>query len=160
MSMLHTMQSSYQAMRSSFVTVDTTLASYKSSGRPSDSFTAGEEVAGVGIIFAGVGSDEDTFSWSLHGWRVASESGVGPAEFICSGTGALGPVVTELSNSSLYADTVSISDPGSWYDVPVAIDSGNDRICKVCFDLCGFKYLYVDFTAIGGTSMNGYVGFF
>ena len=160
MSMIHTIQSSYQAVRKEFVTADATLTSYSGTSRPSDCFEAGPEVGGVGIIFAGVGSDTDTFSFSMHGYRTAAENGIGPAEFICSGTGALGPVETELGNGSLYADTILITQQGSWYDVPVAIDSGNDRICKVCYDFCGFKYLYVDFTAIGGTSMNAYVGYF
>ena len=167
MSQLQTHQSSYQKIRSDFISVaDTALdgvtagITYKSTDRPSDSecFVAGPEVGGVTVIFSGVGADDDTFSWALWGYRTVAEDQVGPAEFICSGTGILGTALAEIGDR--YADTIAITDPGNWYDVPVAIDSGNDRICKICFDLCGFKYLHVRFTVIGGTSMQGYVSFF
>ena len=164
MSQLHTHQSSYQKIRSNFVTAaDATLSSYKATDRPADSecFVAGPEVGGVSVIFAGSGSDNDTFSWILYGYRAVGEgANIGPAEFICSGTGILGAAEAEIGSGYLYADTIVITDPGNWYDVPVAVDSGNNRICKICFDLCGFKYLHVRFTAIGGASMQAYVGFY
>lgn len=164
MSMLHTMQSSYQRMRKFFITSDdNSLPSYKSSDRPEDVFECGPEVGGVGIIFIGDGVENDTFSWSIYGYRACGLDGVGPGEFICSGTGLLGTAVSEVA--SLYADTITITDPGSWLDVPIAIDVGNNRICKVCFDLCGYKYIYVMFTGVGGggvevDSINAYLGFF
>ena len=169
MTMLHTIQSSYEKVRSAHVTVadsdldgTTTGLTYKSSDRPADSecFVAGPEVGGVGVIFDGEGSDGDTFSWSMYGYRTVGEGNLGPAEIIGSGTGILGTALSESGTGYLYADTVAITNPGSWYDVPVAIDSGNNRICKVCFDLVGFKYLSVRFTVIGSTSMQAYVGFF
>lgn len=165
----HTIQSSYEKIRSGHVTsADTDLdgtttgLTYKSSDRPSDSecFVAGPEVGGIGVIFDGEGSDLDTFSWVLYGYRTVSGTGIGPAEIIGAGTGALGPALSETGTGYLYADTVVITNAGSWYDVPVAVDSGTDRICKICFDMCGFKYLSVRFTAIGGTSMQAYVGYF
>ena len=163
MGMQHTIQSSYEALRSAIVTsADATLTSYKSTDRPSDIWSGGPEVGGVGIIFIGTGADDATFSWSLHAYRTVGESNVGPAEFIANGTGILGAAVSEVGDR--YADTISITEAGSWYDVPVAVDSGNNRICKVCFDLCGFKYILVQFTDIGGvgeaTGMNAYISYF
>lgn len=166
MSMTHTFQSSYERMRLNFVIADDsayTASTYVSGSRPTDCWQAGPEVGGVGIIFIGTGVANNTFGWELYGYRVASEDGVGPAEFIGSGTGALGTAEAEVGD--LYADTIVITDPGSWLDVPVAIDVGNNRVCKVCFDLCGYKYVYVRFVDIGGggaeaTSMNAYIGYF
>jgi len=165
--MLHTIQSSYESVRSSHVLaadadLDGTTAglTYKSTDRPSDNecFIAGPEVGGVGIIFEGEGSENETFSWSMYGYRTVGEGNIGPAEIIGTGTGILGTAVSE--NGYLYADTIVVTNPGSWYDVPVAIDSGNNRICKICFDLAGFKYLSVRFTVIGCTSIQSYVAYF
>ena len=163
--MQHTIQSSYEAIRSGFVTTDdSALTSYKSTDRPtSECWESGPATGGVSVIFIGNGADNTTFSWTLYGYREAAEDSVGPAEFIASGTGILGAALAEVGTR--YADTIVVSVPGSWLDVPVAIDSGNDRICKVCFDLCGYKYLYVLFTNVGGgggeaTSIQAYVSFF
>lgn len=169
MTMLHTIQSSYEKVRSAHVTAAdsdldgfTTGLTFKSTDRPADSecFTAGPEVGGVTLIFDGKGSAGDTFSWSLYGYRTVGPGNIGPAEIIAAGTGILGTAVSESGTGYLYADTIVITNPGSWYDVPVAIDSGNNRICKICFDFVGFKHLSVRFTAIGGTSMQTYVSFF
>lgn len=167
LTMLHTIQSSYEKLRSGQVAVaDSDLdgvtagLTYKSTDRPDDSecFVAGPEVGGVTLIFDGEGSATDTFSWSLYGYRTVGPGNIGPAEIVAAGTGLLGTAVSE--NGFLYADTIVITNPGSWYDVPIAIDSGNNRICKLCFDLVGFKYLSIRFTAIGGTSMQCYVSYF
>jgi len=150
-------------MRSSIITTaDATLTSYKSTDMPSDVWEAGPAAGGVTVIFIGTGADDATFSWSLHGYRAVGQDQVGPGEIIASGTGILGAALSEIGTR--YADTINITNPGSWYDVPVAIDSGNNRICKVCFDLCGFKYVISQFTAIGAggqaTGMNSYVAYF
>lgn len=170
MAMLHTMQAGYQKIRSDFVSSDdsaldgvTSALTYKSTDRPvNECFVAGPEVGGIGVIFIGNGADDTTFGFKLYCYRTVAENGVGPAEFICSGTGILGTALSEVGTR--YADTVVITNAGNWLDVPVAIDSGNNRICKVCFDLCGYRYLYVEFSGVGGageaTSMQSYVAFF
>ena len=163
--MLHTMQSSYQPLRKSLVTVSdsaldgvTAGLTYKSTDRPDDCFEAGPEVGGVGVIFIGTGADNSTFSWKLYGYRTVAESGVGPGEFIAQGNGILGTALSEVGTR--YADTLVVTVPGSWLDVPVAVDSGNNRICKVCFDLCGYRYLYAEITLGTATGIQPYVGFF
>jgi len=129
---------------------------------PADVWKAGPESGGTTVIFLGTGAADTTFSWSMHGYRTVGEGGVGPGEVIAEGTGILGAAVSEVGDR--YADTIVITNPGSWYDVPVAIDSGNNRICKVCFDLCGFRYILVQFTDIGGggqaTGMTAYCAYF
>ncbi len=172
MSMLHTIQSSYETIRADYVTVaDSDLdgftagLTYKATDRPDDVFEAGPEVGGITVIFDGVASDGDTFSWSMYAYRTVGErddgsSNIGPAEIVAAGTGIFGTAVSETGDGYLYADTVVITNPGNWYDVPVAIDSGNDRICKICVDFAGFKFLSVRFTAIGSTSINAHVAYF
>ena len=100
----------------------------------------------------------------MYGYRTVADadnsSNLGPAEIIGSGTGIFGTAVSETGDGYLYVDTVVITNPGNWYDVPVAIDSGNNRICKICFDFSGFKFLSVRFTAIGSTSINAHVAYF
>jgi len=165
MSMSHTIQTSYEAVRSGYVAADDTALDGATSGRTymqadrrvAECWEAGPEVGGVTLIFAGSSADTETFSWKLYGYRVE-----GPAEFVCEGTGALGPAVAP--GGKLYADTLVITDPGNWLDIPVAVDSTNNRICKVCFDLCGFKHLYVEFSDFGGvgeaTDIQAFVAFF
>ena len=164
--MQHTIQSSWERIRSSYVTVAdtdldgvTTGLTYKSSDRPSDCWTAGPEAGGTTVIFDGEASNNETFAFTLWGYRTVGQD-IGPAEIVCAGTGAFGTALSETGTGYLYADTLVITNPGSWYDVPVAIDSGNDRICKICFDLCGFKYLSVRFTTINSASINGHVAYF
>jgi len=171
MGMQHTIQASYEKVRSGFVTSDDTVLdgitsglTYKSSDRPaSECWESGPAVGANTVLFIGNGAENTTFSWKMYGYRTAAEDGVGPAEIIAEGTGIMGTALAEVGTR--YADTVVITNPGSWLDVPVAIDSGNDRICKVCYDFCGFKYLYTEFTNIGGgggevTSIQAYVAYF
>ena len=168
MTMLHTIQSSYERIRAEYITVaDAALTpataglTYKASDRPSDCFEAGPAAGGgMCVIFDGEATDGDTFSWSLYGYRTVAEGGIGPAEIICSGTGIFGTAVSDTGDGYLYVDTIVITNPGSWYDVPVAIDSDSNRICKICFDFAGFKFLSVRFTVIGSTSINGHVAYF
>jgi len=168
MSMNHTMQAAYETIRGNFVTTDDTPLDGVTSGLTylfadmniDEAWEVGPEANAVSIIFAGSDADNETFSWKIWAYRVG-----GPAELVCSGTGALSSSAIMQSGSSYYyADTLVITNLGNWFSIPDVIDSGNDRIAKLAFDACGYKYIYVEFTNVGGAgevaSVQAYGSYF
>lgn len=147
--MLKTAQYGYVPMRGGDVTVaDTTLSpttagyTFHESDRPTSIHKLGEEDNASFIIFENYDTSADINS-AVNIWGYAAK---GPAEFIAelsltTGTARIDDIATDL-----YTDTITrvndLSD-GHIKDIEIR-DSGNNRVAKVFFDNCGYKYLYTE----------------
>lgn len=164
MGMLFTMQAGWEKLRPSNKTsgdaaLDGTTAglTYAFSDKPAQAKKMGYEANGVQIYFAGTDADNETFDWKLYAYTE-----FGPAELIAYGTGTLGTAVTGNADE-YYADTLTITGQ-YWYKVVAIMDTTNNRIARLAFDLCGRRYIYVEFSNIGGVgqvaSINGYITYY
>lgn len=93
---------------------------------------------GVLVIMHGyhaTAPEDKTMAWMLIGWRFDG----GPAEFIANGTATLGTQrVAAGTATEMWADTIAITAQ-KWPKTISIIDSGNNRIAKLAFDLCGIS---------------------
>jgi len=97
----------------------------------------------VELIFAGGDAANDSFSFMVMAWRHG-----GPATVVCYGTATLGSqdVVTYPDGSSgtgkFWADTLSVTDE---WPTSVGAENSDDKgsVAKLCFDLMGYRYVYV-----------------
>lgn len=145
MSLLETKQDKYYVLRAVSATDDTAmdLAGTDSTcdfeNIPSYAITVPHRVNSINIIFKGTDGANEIMNWALYAYKED-----GPAEFIANGTATLGtqPVDSDVAGATggFYADTISITSQ-KWLRVLSVIDSGNDRVAKLTFDLCGYKYL-------------------
>jgi len=88
------------------------------------------------VTFYGTTTANQSLDWMLVGWREG-----GPAEHIATGTALLGTQrVATGTSTTLYADTITISSQ-TWPKTVSVVDSGNDRIAKLVFDLCGIAWI-------------------
>ena len=148
--MVHTIQGAYVRLRSDFVTSDdqaldgtTSSYTYKWDDKPTEALEVGPESNAVEIIFYGKAAADKTFSWKLWAWREN-----GPAKYIAHGTGALGTAVQGTANT-YFADTLVITAQ-AWLKGVGRKDNANNRITSLALDLCGYKYIYIEFTDVGG----------
>lgn len=89
------------------------------------------------VLFHGTDTADETMAWMLVGWRGLG----GPAEFIANGTATLGTQQLEAATTTgLYADTIAITAQ-KWPSIISIVDSGNNRVAKLVFDLCGIKHI-------------------
>jgi hypothetical protein len=108
------------------------------------------------IYFTATGSDGDEFNWRIYAYKEN-----GPAKYVANGTATLGTATVNATDK--YIDTIVISNQG-WFKIPAAIDSGNNRVAYLAYDLCGHQYLWVELTNVGGggepSSVNAYITYF
>jgi len=104
------------------------------------------------LAFAGSDAANDTFTVKVWAWRVAN----GPAALVYSGTGILGTQAVvvwpggDAATSRFWADTLS-ADGGFWLTtVKVADGAGNNRMSRLCFDTCGYRYVWCEITSADG----------
>jgi len=118
------------------------------------------KVNGIIFYFMGGDADLDAFTWKIYGWRNEN----GPAEIVADGTGVLGsqavvryPHNSEIATSKFWADTLVVSND-RWMKKVEATTDGGDSVSKVWFDICGYRYFYVEIpTAVG--VMASYVAY-
>jgi hypothetical protein len=144
------MQNGYEPLRVDYATADdsvkdgtTANLTFQHVDMPSTVKQVGPEANICEMLFEGAGSENDTFSFKLYSYSVN-----GPAEIICAGNGILG--TAKYDNDHLYCDTVTFTEQTNWLDTPVTVDSGNNRICRVCTDLFGTRFIDIEFTNVGG----------
>jgi len=161
MPMLHTLQTSYEPMRSADVTADDTLIDPSGSAgnwltdfTSRDVYELGPETNGVEIIFWAEADETDYFGCKLWGGAVGTPS---IAEFICDMSGQAGAAIADVTNpdntSRLFVDYIYIFDQAH-IDMVGLLDSsrGNNRIAKLAFDTYGYKFLYPEFYTVGDTT--------
>lgn len=162
MPMQHTMQAGHQPLRENVTADDANLDGVTSSktfnwtDKPEAAAAVGPEANYALIYFTGTTTEDDTFSWRIYAYKAS-----GPAKYVAHGTGALGAAI--VSGNEYYADTLAISARG-WFKIPAVVDSGNNRVAYLCFDLCGHEHIYVEIDDIVGagkcTTVNSYVTWF
>ena len=150
MSMYHTLQAGYEPLRKDYATSDdsvkdgtTTGLTFMFSDKPAITKQVGPEANICEILFEGAGSANDTFSFKMYSYSVN-----GPAEIIAAGDCILG--TAKYDSTHLFCDSVTFTDLTNWLDTPVRVDHGNNRMCRVCFDLFGTRFIDIEFTNIGG----------
>jgi hypothetical protein len=154
--MLHTIQGTYESMRTGDVTTDDTALDGETSGytyhwhdKPSEAFELGQEFNSCEIIFTGGyecadntanadTTDDGNFAFNIYGYTER-----GPAEFLCEISGTVGTARITDSTLALYVDTLTVSSQKHMKKLMVE-DSGNNRIAKLSFDVLGYKYLYAE----------------
>lgn len=157
--MLHTLQGSYELLRSAWVTANddaldgtTSGLTYQLKDKPTDTKEIGPDANGVIIHFAGKAAANKTFTFKLWGYSVS-----GPAELICTGTCTLGTAL-EGTASTFYVDTIVITR--KWHRKVTVADSKNNRVATLDFDACGCKWIRLELGGLGGanaTAANGYI---
>lgn len=81
--------------------------------------------------------EDKTMAWMLIGWRFDG----GPAEFIANGTATLGTQrVAAGTATEMWADTIAITAQ-KWPKALSIVDSANNRVAKLAFDLCGIRHI-------------------
>ena len=152
--MYHTLQAGFEPLRQVYATSDdsvkdgtTVNLTFQAGDRPSNVKQIGPEANICEIMFEGAGSVNDTFSFKMYSYSVN-----GPAEIICAGDCVLGTAKYDADH--LFCDTVTFTDVSNWLDTPVAVDNGNNRIFRVCFDLFGTRFIDIEFTNIGGGGLE------
>ncbi len=145
MTMLHTIQGTYEPLRDAITSADATVGpgDFDFSSKPSHAFQTDEAWNGLEMIFkfpSGAVANEDVHGM-LYGWvqngpreRIAEIS-------VTAGTATIGGVATALWGdtivlTSLHINTVSVTD------------SANNTVAKLAFDLAGLKYVAAEFTVL------------
>lgn len=154
--MLHTMQGSYESMRSGDVTTDDTALDGETSNytyhwhdKPKEAFQLGPEYNSCEIIFTGGfecadntvnadTTDGGNFAFKFYGYTEH-----GPAEYLADVSGTIGLARIADSTLALYADTIVIAEQKHVKTLSVS-DSAADRVAKLTFDVFGYKYLYAE----------------
>ena len=168
MTMLQTIQASYEKMRSEDVTVDDTGFDGVTKGQrltditTRDVFIYDTATNGVSVMFSAEAVDGDTFGAEI--WNITNN---GIADKVADITGIIGTAVADMTNvddtSRLFGDTVTISEEFHLKEVTVA-DSGNNRFAKVGWDTLGCRGGYISFHSVGGAGeakrITPYVRFF
>jgi hypothetical protein len=97
----------------------------------------GPEANGCVIIAACVSTatEDKNGNFELWGWPE-----LGPAEYIADISCTTGLNYINDISTALYVDTMTIAEQFHVKNL-TAKDSGNNRICKLQFDLAGIKYL-------------------
>lgn len=143
MPILETKQEKYYVLKT--LGVDDTALVWSGASQTVDNFTiAGATIeiyepptranAAI-VVFHGTDAANETLNWMLVGWRGKDD----PAEFIANGTAILGTQrVAKATAAELWADTISITSQ-KWLTTVSVVDSGNNRMAKLAFDLCGLK---------------------
>lgn len=94
--------------------------------------------------------ENKTMTWKLYGWREG-----GPAEYIAHGTATLGTQrVATGTATEMYADTIAITAQ-AWLDTVSVIDSGNNRIAKLAFDMYGLARIACVMTNNSSSTTTG-----
>ena len=107
-------------------------------------------------IDAGTTADAKTLSWKIYAWKEAES----PAEYVALGTATFGtqdvgrlPDKTHQLTGALrnWADTIVITT--QYFPQTLAVSTvGSNSVCKLSFDLAGYKYIYVELTDCDGTT--------
>jgi len=157
MSVLHTIQASYEPMRSGDVTTDDTALDGETDGytyhcedRPKEAYKLGPEYNSCEIIFTGGyecadntenadTTDGGNFAFKFYGYAEH-----GPAEYLCDVSGTIGLARISDSTLALYADTLTIASQAHIKTISTADAAGSDRIAKLIFDTCGLRYIYAE----------------
>lgn len=108
----------------------------------------------VSLIICGGAAADKTFSYNIYAYRDIN----GPAELVATGTGTIGSQAVVLyphdgstATNIFWADT--LTDTGDWIGDGVRIDdSGNNRVCKLTFDVFGYRWLYAEILEADGTT--------
>lgn len=102
--------------------------------KPAAAKKVGTELNGVEILFYGTDAADETCNFKVYAYRAN-----GPAILVCTGVAVLGTALH--STGTYYADTLEITDYWSTCHV---LDSGNNRIARLTFDLRGYQWVYVE----------------
>lgn len=148
--MLQTIQLGYEPMRAADVTVldisldgETAGYTFDKSDRPSDCWQMGPETNAVEIIFPVYDTSNNTkFRFKFWGYTPN-----GPAEFLCDISGTTGLARIDDSTVNLYADTITIAEQKHLKTISV-VDNASDRIAKLIFDACGYKWIYAQCVSV------------
>jgi len=156
---LQTIHSPYILLRDA-ANEDTSLVTLATAGdfanKPSGAMQLDADANGVAIIICGGAAADKTLAWKAYGWRRNN----GPAEMIAYGTATLGTqqVVkypdtgTAPAATKFWADTIAITEQAWLATVWTADAEGNNRVGKLCFDYCGYEWLYVEITSADGAT--------
>ena len=156
MAMQHTIRGSYAPMRSGDVTTDDTALDGETAGytyhwkdKPKEAFQLGEEYNKCEIIFtagyecADSTDNADASDGGNFAFKFYSYTENGPAEFLADISGTVGTARIADSTLALYVDRLTIASQ-QHPEAVASKDNGNNRIAKLVFDTCGFKYLYAE----------------
>lgn len=145
--MLNTIQGTYEPLRPETGEVDGTLSvnAWDWTAKPSTAFRTGPEWNSMEMIFkfpsdatANDDADGNIFGYVENG----------PKEWIAEISVTAGTATIGADAASLYGDTIVIGSQGHPTTVSVS-DSATNRAAKLTFDILGYKYISVEFTAAG-----------
>jgi hypothetical protein len=88
------------------------------------------------VIFKGTDAADEAFNYKVYAYRDD-----GPARLVCYGAVTLGTAVG-ASSGEFYGDTITATS--TWITSVKVVDSGNNRIASLVFDLCGYRQIYVE----------------
>ena len=161
MTVNHTIQLSYEAMRTADVTADESLIDptgsdsnkWISEFTRNDVYELGPEANAVEIIGWAEADDTDYVDFQL--WGGAQCMGKTVASFLCEVSAQCGAAIADITNADsterLFIDTMSITSQAHVKSI-VVDDNGNNRFAKISLDTTGLKYLLPMFTNIGDTT--------
>jgi hypothetical protein len=139
-----TKQDKYYVLRAVSATDDTALVLSGTSStcdfenKPSYAVSVPDRVNAISIIFLGTDAANEVMNWTLYAYKDG-----GPAEYVAAGTATLGtqPVDSDVAGATggFYADTITISSQ-KWLKTVTVVDNGSNRVAKLVFDGCGYKY--------------------
>lgn len=114
------------------------------------------------IEFIAYGDADDGNTATIKIWAYKKN---GPAEKVAELAGTVGvlavtvdPAGTTCDSNDLWFDTWVVTD--TWIKDANSSDSGNDRIARVHFDLCGYEYIYPEASAMDMNSITIFWSYF
>jgi hypothetical protein len=138
-------------------TIDLTNSEGDFANKPAAAIEVKESKANkIMLAFCGGAAANKTFSYKVFVW--ARNNGM--AEVVCDGTGTTGaqdvvlyPHDGSAATNQFWADTLTVT--GYWVKPVYKADAdGNDRCSKICFDLAGISWIYVEITDADGVTGN------
>ena len=134
---------------------------HKPTGALKLSTAFGSPMDNLQLYFLGGIADNNTFSFTIVGWRAEN----GPAEFIASGNAILGgqkvllyPETGLTATNRLWVDTIVLTDH-EWIVDPVVGNNAENGVASLIIKISGLKYFWVYITNADNTTTTeaGYI---
>jgi hypothetical protein len=159
MTMLRTIQTSYEKLRGADITgSEPTITDFKSSARVVDDgdvstkwFELTEETNGAEIIPYQQDATSNKNA-TMQFWGRARHNG--PAQFIAEISGTIGTASIINDTTALAWDTMNIVLDGRPVNIAVADATGNNRPASITFDTMGLRYIKPIWTDITPSEGN------
>lgn len=159
---LHTIQTSYEKMRSKGVDSDeATITDFKPSARIADDadtstawYPLNQESNGAEIIFYQEDGTANVNS-TVQVWGRAVNNG--PAELVAEISGTVGTASILNDTTALAWDTMTIVFDGLPVNIVASDASGSNRVSRITFDTMGLKYLKPIWTDISSEGNNALI---